>query len=107
MKSAFYSRSIYYCAILVYHCPPQVLDGFYSQHTALCLKIITLSCFKDKFHIVLFLTASTVHLTNGNQISKMDHMDFLLQKGKGMVEDCPDVWREQTKFSMSHPASVE
>lgn len=93
MKSAFYSRSIYYCVILVYRCPPLVLDGFYSQHTALCLKIITLLCFKDKFLIVLFLIASTVHLTNGNQISKMDYVDFILQKGKGIMEDCLGLWR--------------
>lgn len=41
MKSAFYSRNIYYYVILMYLCPPQVLDEFYSQDIALCLKIVT------------------------------------------------------------------
>lgn len=101
MKSAFYSRNIYYYVILMYLCPLQVLDEFYSQDIALCLKIVTLLCFKDKFHIVLFLTASTVHLTNGNQISKMDYMDFILQKGKGIVGDCLDVWKGENRLNSS------
>lgn len=82
MKSAFYSRNIYYYVILMYLCPLQVLDEFYSQDIALCLKIVTLLCFKDKFHIVLFLTASTVHLTNGNQVSKMTTWISSYRKGR-------------------------
>lgn len=35
MKSAFYSRNSYYCVFLLYLCPLQFLDGFYSQYIAL------------------------------------------------------------------------
>lgn len=51
----------------------------------LCLKIVTLLCFKDKFHIVLFLTSSTVCLTDGSKISQMDYMDVIVQSGKGLA----------------------
>lgn len=92
MKSVLYSRNIYYYVFLVYLCPPQVLDEFYSQDIALCLKIVTLLCFKDKFHIVLFLTASTVCLTDGSKIGKMDDLDVIVQSGKG-IAGTVDVWR--------------
>lgn len=65
-----------------YHiCPLQVLDGFYSQYIALCLKIVTLLCFKDKFCIVLFLSASTVHLTNGNQQNGLHQLHLTAREG--------------------------
>lgn len=100
MKSAFYSRNIYYYVILMYLCPLQVLDEFYSQDIALCLKIVTLLCFKDKFHIVLFLTASTVHLTSGNQVSKMTTWISSTER-EGCRRGLSDVWKGENRLNSS------
>lgn len=44
------------------------------------------------YHIVLFLTASTVCLTDGSKIGKMDDLDVIVQSGKG-IAGTVDVWR--------------